>query len=88
MANKDTRIRKSSKKTGITQGYISRVLNGKRNPRFTVACQIADSMHITLDGLRRTIDMRRAAGVDPEVSAKISEGVKAARRRKLACVNE
>lgn len=76
MANRDTRIDKCAERTGISRGHISRVLNGKRVPSFTVACKIADGMNIGLDALRREIEGRKAKGVPSDLSAKISEGVK------------
>lgn len=68
-------------RTGYSIGYISRVLNGKRNPRFNTVKKFAQGMNITLDRLARMIDDNRERGVPIEVSQRISEGMKRARSR-------
>ena len=67
-------------KTGFSIGYISRILNGKRNPRFATIKKLAVGMNITLDRLAKLIDDNRAAGVPAEISRRISEGMKRASR--------
>ena len=65
-------------RTGFSIGYISRVLNGKRNPRFATIKKLAEGMHISIDRLAKMIDENSATGVPVEVSRRISEGMKRA----------
>ena len=68
-------------KTGFSIGYISRILNGKRNPRFATIKKLAAGMNITIDRLAKLIDDNRATGVPVEISRRISEGMKRASSR-------
>lgn len=75
----DTRIRRAARRSGLTVGYISRVMQGKRNPRLSTAKLIARAMNMSVDRLFETIESNRAAGRSPQQIARsraISNGLK------------
>lgn len=68
-------VRTIAKRSGLTQGYISRVLNGKRSVKLVAARKISRAMGITLDKLYLIIERNRHRGVPTEVSTRISAGM-------------
>lgn len=74
----DTRIRRAARKSGLTVGYISRVMNGRRTPRLATAKLIADAMNVSLDRLYQLIEAKRGNSTKEqrERSAAISLGLK------------
>lgn len=68
--------RGTARKSGLTHGYVSRVMRGLKDPRFSTARRIADARGITLDTLAKEIDKGKDKVVDPSLSERISSGVK------------
>lgn len=69
-------------RTGMDIGHLSRILNGRRDPRLSTLRKLAKGMKMGLDELVALIEKRRARGVPPELSRRISEGVLAANERR------
>ena len=64
-----------AKRSGIAVGYISRILNGKRDIKLSTARVVAAAMHISLDRLVDAIEVNVARGVPPEVSRRVRDGM-------------
>ena len=69
-------------RTGMDIGHLSRVLNGRRDPRLSTLRRLAKGMNMGLDDLVKLIEGRRKRGVPPEISKRISDGVLAANARR------
>ena len=51
-----------AKEMGLSRSYVSRVLNGRKEPSFPVAARLAEELGITLDELYRCwTSVRKAA---------------------------
>lgn len=75
MATIVSRVRRIAKRTGLTPGHVSRVLNGRRKPSFGTLKKIAAAMNVSESRLVRIIEERAAEPVPEEVSAAIRKGL-------------
>ena len=64
----NTAVQRASRRSGLTPGYISRVLAAKRDPRLTTAVRIANAMDMTIDQLYQRICEKRRDQVIEKVN--------------------